>query len=76
MNAMSNNWKPEMLSSGKACDGNLYSTSAGSEVEQEELTMHIADKKTRQVGRMVEAMVIMFVAVVVVFALYKVFTSF
>lgn len=73
---MSNNWKPEILNSGNACDGNVYSTSAGREVEQEELSMHIADKKTKQVGRMVEAMVIMFVGVVAVFALYKVFTSF
>ncbi len=75
MNAMSNNWKPEMLSSGNAGDDSLYST-AYNDVEQDELNEHIADKKTQQIGRMVEAMVILFVIAIAAFAAYKVFTSF
>lgn len=74
MNAMSNNWKPEMLSSGKAGDDSMYS-SAYNDVEQEELTTHIADKKTQQITRMVEAVVILFVVAIAAFAVYKVFTS-
>ncbi len=76
MNAMSNNWKPEILSSGKAGEDNMYSNPAYQDLEQEELSMHIADKKTKQVGRMVEAMVILCVIAIGAFALYKVFTSF
>lgn len=75
MNAMSNNWKPEMLSSGNAGEDSLYST-AYNDVEQDELNEHIADKKTQQIGRMVEAMVILFVIAIAAFAAYKVFTSF
>jgi hypothetical protein len=73
MNAVSNNWKPEMLSSGNAGDDSMYSSAY--DVEQEELTSHIADKKTKQIGRMVEAMVILFVLAIAVFAAYKVFSS-
>lgn len=73
MNAVSNNWKPEMLSSGNAGDDSMYSSAH--DVEQEELTSHIADKKTKQISRMVEAMVILFVLAIAVFAAYKVFSS-
>ncbi len=76
MNAMSKNWEPEMLSSGSAGDDTLLSTSGYHDLEQEELTTHIADKKTKQITRMVEAMVILFVAAIAVFAIYKVVTSF
>jgi hypothetical protein len=74
MNAVSNNWKPEMLSSGSAGDDSSMYSSAY-DVEQEELTSHIADKKTKKIGRMVEAMVILFVLAIAVFAAYKVFSS-
>lgn len=73
MNAMSNNWKPEMLSSGAAGDDSLYSPAYG---EEQELNDHIADKKTQQIGRMVEALVVLFVVAIVSFAGYKIFTSF
>lgn len=74
MNAMSNNWKPEMLSSGAAGDDTLYSPSYAE--EQDELNQHIADKKTQKIGRMVEAMVVLFVVAIASFAVYKIFTSF
>ena len=75
MNAVSNNWEPEMLSSGNAGDDSLYSNSAYQDVEQDELTTHIADKKTRQMGRMVGVMVILVIAAIATFAVYKVFAS-
>lgn len=75
MNAMSNNWKPEILSPGSAGDENMYS-STYYDVEQEELSTHIADKKTKQIGRMVEALVLLFVIAIGAFAVYKVFSSF
>jgi len=75
MNAMSNNWEPEMLSSGAAGDDTLYSPSFA-DVEQDELNEHIADKKTQKIGRMVEAMVVLFVVAIAAFAVYKIFTSF
>lgn len=52
----------------------MYS-SAYNDDEQDDLSMHIADKKTQQIGRMVGAMVILFVVAVAAFAAYKVFTS-
>ena len=73
MNAVSNKWKPEMLSSGGAGDDSMYSSVH--DREQEELTSHIADKKTKQIGRMVEAMVILFVLAIAAFAAYKVISS-
>jgi len=75
MNAMSNNWKPELLSSGNSGDDNMCSSSAY-DMEQDELNSHITDKKTKQIGRMVEAMVVLFVLAIAVFASYKVFSSF
>jgi hypothetical protein len=75
MNAVSNNWKPELLSSGNAGDDNMYSSASAYDVEQEELTSHIADKRTKQIGRMVEAMVILFVLAIAAFAAYKVISS-
>jgi hypothetical protein len=75
MNAVSNNWKPELLSSGNAGDDNLYSSVSTYDVEQEELNSHIADKRTKQIGRMVEAMVILFVLAIAAFAAYKVISS-
>lgn len=74
MNAMSNNWKPEILSSGKAGEDNLYSASQ-SDMEQEDLITHIEDKKTKQLGRMVEVMIITFVAAIAMFSAYKVYLS-
>ncbi len=74
MNAVSNKWNPELLSSGNSGDDSLYSSSAY-DMEQEELNSHIADKKTKQIGRMVETMVVLFVVAIAVFALYKVFSS-
>ena len=75
MNAMSNSWKPEMLSSGNAGDDSLYSGSVYQDLEQDELTTHIEDKKTKQIARMVGAMVILFVLAIASFAAYKVYTS-
>jgi cell division protein FtsL len=75
MNAISNKWKPELLSSASAGDDSMYSSSTYQDVEQDELNIHIADKKTKQVSRMVEAMVILFVVAIAAFAVYKVFTS-
>jgi len=76
MSTMSKKWNPELLSSGSAGEDNLYSNAAYTDMEQEELSLHIADKKTKQIGRMVEAMVILFVFTIAAFAVYKVFTSF
>lgn len=75
MNAMSNNWKPEILSPGSAGDESMYSNTYY-DLEQEELSNHIADKKTKQIGRVVEALIILFVIAIGVFAVYKVFSSF
>ena len=75
MHTVSNKWKPEMLSSGSAGDSSLFE-STYQDVEQEELSLHIADKRTRKIGRMVEAMVVLFVIAIAAFAVYKVFTSF
>ena len=75
MNAMSNNWKPEILTPGSAGDERMYSNTYH-DAEQEELSMHIADKKTKQIGRMVEALVILFVIAIGAFAVYKVFSIF
>ena len=71
----SNQWKPEMLSSGQASEDGMYST-PHQDMEQEELAFHIADKKTRQISRMVEALVILSVAVILIFAAYRLFNSF
>ena len=75
MNAMSNNWKANVLSSGNPENDSLYSGSAYQDIEQDELTTHIAEKKTRQIARMVGAMVILFIATITIFAIYKVYTS-
>jgi len=66
-----------MLSSGNAGEDGMYSAAFNDvEVEQEELTTHIADKRTKQLGRMVEGMVILFVVAILAFAAYKVISSF
>ena len=75
MNAMSNNFKPDLFSPANVGDDSMYST-AGTDSEQDELTTHIADKKTQKIGRMVEVMVVLFVVAVITFAIYKVFISF
>lgn len=75
MHTMSSNWKSEMLSSGNAGDDSLYSSSAYQDIEQEELTNHIAEKKTRQIAKMVGAMVILFIAAITIYAVYKIYTS-